>query len=442
MVESINVRALAAQVLAPLLRQHGSLSTHLPAHLAHCPERDRALLQQLCYGTMRELFRLEQLANHFLRKPFKQQDLDIHALLLIGLWQLRSSRIPAHATLNETVDACAALNKPWASKLLNAILRRYQREQKQAEEALAQDAAFQWNHPQWMISKLQHNWPEHWQSILQANDQQAPMTLRVNQRLLTREKALHKLQEADIPATACQFSDDGIGLDSPCDVSALPGFAEGELSVQDEAAQLAAGLLAAENGQRILDACAAPGGKLCHLLEQNTHLQDVIAVELEPERGQRIHDNLHRLGLQLGCEVLTADASSQDWWDGQLFDRILIDAPCSGTGVIRRHPDIKLLRRGEDIAALASVQLSILNNLWSMLQPGGRLVYATCSIFGQENERVIERFIKHHPDAIHQPIDAPWGEARPFGRQLFPQPDGHDGFYYAVLDKQVDDKLA
>ncbi|WP_417534674.1 16S rRNA (cytosine(967)-C(5))-methyltransferase RsmB [Marinobacterium stanieri] len=442
MVESINVRALAAQVLAPLLRQHGSLSTHLPAHLAHCPERDRALLQQLCYGTMRELFRLEQLANHFLRKPFKQQDLDIHALLLIGLWQLRSSRIPAHATLNETVDACAALNKPWASKLLNAILRRYQREQKQAEEALAQDPAFQWNHPQWMISKLQHNWPEHWQSILQANDQQAPMTLRVNKRLLTREKALQKLQEADIPAAACQFSDDGIGLDSPCDVSALPGFAEGELSVQDEAAQLAAGLLAAENGQRVLDACAAPGGKLCHLLEQNTHLQDVIAVELEPERGQRIHDNLHRLGLQLGCEVLTADASSQDWWDGQLFDRILIDAPCSGTGVIRRHPDIKLLRRGEDIAALASVQLSILNNLWSMLQPGGRLVYATCSIFGQENERVIERFIKQHPDAIHQPIDAPWGEARPFGRQLFPQPDGHDGFYYAVLDKQVDDKLA
>ncbi len=442
MVESINVRALAAQVLAPLLRQHGSLSTHLPAHLAHCPERDRALLQQLCYGTMRELFRLEQLANHFLRKPFKQQDLDIHALLLIGLWQLRSSRIPAHATLNETVDACAALNKPWASKLLNAILRRYQREQKQAEEALAQNPAFQWNHPQWMISKLQHNWPEHWQSILQANDQQAPMTLRVNKRLLTREKALQKLQEADIPAAACQFSDDGIGLDSPCDVSALPGFAEGELSVQDEAAQLAVGLLAAENGQRVLDACAAPGGKLCHLLEQNTHLQDVIAVELEPERGQRIHDNLHRLGLQLGCEVLTTDASSQDWWDGQLFDRILIDAPCSGTGVIRRHPDIKLLRRGEDIAALASVQLSILNNLWSMLQPGGRLVYATCSIFGQENERVIERFIKQHPDAIHQPIDAPWGEARPFGRQLFPQPDGHDGFYYAVLDKQVDDKLA
>lgn len=442
MADPVNIRALAAQVLAPLLRQHGSLSVHLPDHLAHCPERDRALLQQLCYGTMRELFRLEQLAQHFLRKPFKQQDLDIHALLLVGLWQLRSSRIPAHAALNETVNACAELNKPWAAKLLNAILRRYQRESTTAEQTLATDPAFQWNHPQWMISKLQHNWPDHWQDILAANDRQAPMTLRVNKRLLTRDEALEKLHAEGLAAMPCAFSAEGISLEAAADVSALPGFAEGELSVQDEAAQLAASLVQTQNGQRVLDACAAPGGKLCHLLEQNEHLQDVVAIELEPQRAQRIHDNLHRLGLQLGCEVLTADASSQDWWDGRLFDRILIDAPCSGTGVIRRHPDIKLLRRGEDIAALASVQLSILTNLWSMLQPGGRLVYATCSIFGQENERVIERFLKQHGDAVHQPIDADWGEARPFGRQLFPQIDGHDGFYYAVLEKQVDNKLA
>ncbi len=442
MADTINVRALAAQVLAPLLRQHGSLSTHLPDHLAHCPERDRALLQQLCYGTMRELFRLEQLAERFLRKPFKQQDLDIQALLLVGLWQLRSSRIPAHAALNETVDACTALNKPWAAKLLNAILRRFQREQEEAEKALASNEMFQWNHPQWMISKLQHNWPDHWQSILQANDTQAPMTLRVNKRLLTRESALQKLADASITAAACLFSDDGIRLDKAMDVADLPGFAEGELSVQDEAAQLAAGLLAMSDKQRVLDACAAPGGKLCHLLEQNAHLQDVVAIELEPERAQRIHDNLHRLGLQLECEVLTNDATSRDWWDGRPFDRILIDAPCSGTGVIRRHPDIKLLRRGEDIAALAKVQLSILANLWIMLKPGGRLVYATCSIFGQENERVIERFLQQQSDALHKPIEAEWGETRPFGRQLFPHIDGHDGFYYAVLDKQVDDKSA
>ncbi len=442
MADTINVRALAAQVLAPLLRQHGSLSTHLPDHLAHCPERDRALLQQLCYGTMRELFRLEQLAKRFLRKPFKQQDLDIQALLLIGLWQLRSSRIPAHAALNETVDACTALNKSWAAKLLNAILRRFQRERDEAEQALASDEMFQWNHPQWMISKLQHNWPDHWQSILQANDTQAPMTLRVNKRLLTREAALQKLADASIFAEPCPFSADGIRLNKATDVADLPGFAEGELSVQDEAAQLAAGLLDLSDKQRVLDACAAPGGKLCHLLEHNAHLQDVVAIELEPERAQRIHDNLHRLGLQLECEVLTNDATSRDWWNGHLFDRILIDAPCSGTGVIRRHPDIKLLRRGEDIAALAHVQLNILANLWTMLKPGGRLVYATCSIFGQENERVIERFLQQQSDALHKPIDAEWGEARPFGRQLFPQIDGHDGFYYAVLDKQVDDKSA
>ncbi|MBP0049940.1 16S rRNA (cytosine(967)-C(5))-methyltransferase RsmB [Marinobacterium sp. AK62] len=438
----MNIRALAANVLAPLLRQHGSLSTHLPDALVHCPEQDRALLQQLCYGTMRELFRLERLAQHFLRKPFRTQDLDLQALLLIGLWQLRASRIPAHAALNETVSATEDLNKAWAGKLLNAILRRYQREHSEVEAELANDPVFQWNHPQWFISKLMHNWPDHWQDILSANDTQAPMTLRVNKRLLTRKKALDRLSEAGLEAKACAYSPDGITLKKPADVAALPGFAEGALSVQDEAAQLAAGLLATEPGDRVLDACAAPGGKLCHLLEQNTQLKEVVAVELEPERARRIHDNLHRLGLQLECQVLTADATSHDWWDGQLFDRILVDAPCSATGVIRRHPDIKLLRQGEDIAALAGIQLGILTNLWGLLKPGGRLVYATCSIFSQENERIIERFLKQQPDARHQSIDADWGEARPYGRQLFPQVDGHDGFYYAVLNKQADDTQA
>ena len=438
LAEPINIRALAANVLAPLLRQHGSLSTHLPDALQHCPEQDRALLQQLCYGTMRELFRLERLAAQLLRKPFKAQDMDIQALVLIGLWQLRSSRIPPHAALNETVAATETLNKPWARKLVNAVLRRFQREQADIEQTLTEDEVFRWNHPQWFISKLQHNWPEHWQSVLAANDCQGPMTLRVNTRQQTRQAALQKLADAAIAATPCTFSADGITLEQPQDVTQLPGFTAGELSVQDEAAQLAADLLALAPGQRVLDACAAPGGKLCHLLERCAQLQEVIAVELEPERTRRIHDNLHRLGLQLDCQVLTADASSHDWWDGQPFDRILVDAPCSGTGVIRRHPDIKLLRRGEDIAALASIQLSILNNLWQQLKPGGRLVYATCSIFGQENERIIERFLQQQPDARHQPIAAAWGETRPFGRQLFPQPDGHDGFYYAVLDKQVD----
>jgi len=435
LADSINVRALAAQVLAPLLRQHGSLSSHLPDALQHCPEQDRALLQQLCFGTMRELFRLEVIADSLLKKPFQDRDYELQALLLIGLWQLRHSRIPAHAALNETVDATSALNHDWARKLINAVLRRYQREAEQLEAGLANNPQFRWNHPQWMVSKLEHNWPEHWQTILEANDQQAPMTLRVNKRLLTLESAQKKLQEAEIPSSPGQFSDAALVLEHAVDVRRIPGFDQGLFSVQDEAAQLAAGLLDARAGQRVLDACAAPGGKLCHLLEATPGLQDVVAVELEPARVQRMTDNLMRLKLELECRLLTADATSQDWWDRQPFDRILIDAPCSGSGVIRRHPDIKLLRRGEDINALAQVQLNILNNLWSMLSPGGRLVYATCSVFSQENERIIERFLKQRPDACHVPINANWGEARPYGRQLFPQPAGHDGFYYAVLIK-------
>lgn len=442
MADSINIRALAANALGPLLRQHGSLSTHLPDALEHCPQQDRALLQQLCYGTMRELFRLQALAARLLQKPFKRQDSDLQALLLIGLWQLRSSRIPAHAALHETVEATEVLNKPWAKKLFNAVLRRYQREQDKLEQALSEDPCFTWNHPQWFIDKLSHNWPEHWQSILHANDQQAPLTLRTNGRQLSRRQALEQLAEAGIDATPCRFSPVGLSLSQAMDVNAVPGFAAGQFSVQDEAAQLAAELVDAKPGERILDACAAPGGKLCHLLEATPGLQEVIAVELEPARAQRIADNLQRLGLELECRTLTADASSQDWWDGIAFDRILVDAPCSGTGVIRRHPDIKWLRKGDEIAALAQVQLNILANLWQMLKPGGRLVYATCSIFSQENERIIERFLRQQNDARHETIDAKWGEARPFGRQLFPLNGGHDGFYYAVLNKTTDDSTA
>jgi len=435
LADHINVRALAAQVLAPLLRQHGSLSSHLPDALNHCPEQDRALLQQLCFGTMRELFRLEVIAGKLLKKPFEDRDYELQALLLIGLWQLRHSRIPPHAALNETVNATTALNHDWARKLINAVLRRYQREAEQLEAALADNPQFRWNHPQWMISKLQHNWPDHWQSIMAANDQQAPMTLRVNKRQLTPDSALELLKEAGIPAEPGRFADTALVLEQAVDVHRIPGFEQGWFSVQDEAAQLAASLLDARPGQRVLDACAAPGGKLCHLLETTPGLKETLAIELEPTRARRITENLMRLGLELECRLLTADATSREWWDGQDFDRILIDAPCSATGVIRRHPDIKLLRQGEDINALAQVQLSMLGNLWSMLSPGGRLVYATCSVFSQENERIIQRFLQQQSDAIHIPIAAEWGEPRPFGRQLFPVPGGHDGFYYAVLSK-------
>lgn len=430
----MNIRALAARTLAPVIAGKESLNTALPRGLEHCPENERPLLQQICYGTLRSQPRLHCLAGHLLKKPFKPQDRDIEALLLCGLYQLLEMRIPAHATLSETVEAADSLKKGWAKGLLNAILRRVQREQAELDSALQSEPEYRYNHPQWFISKLQHNWPDHWQQILQQNNQQPPMTLRVNRRQIAREQYLQQLADNNIPAAAAPYAAMAITLKQAVDVAQLPGFADGFVSVQDEAAQLCADLLDLQPGHRVLDACAAPGGKLCHILEHQPDLTQATAIELEQGRVIRIHENLERLKLE--ARVIVDDAGSDQWWDGQAFDRILVDAPCSATGVIRRNPDIKQLRQSEDIKALADLQIKILSNCWSMLSSGGRLVYATCSIFPQENERVVERFLKLQADAEHRVITANWGEQRPYGRQLFPQPEGHDGFYYAVLIKR------
>ncbi len=429
----MDIRAIAARALGPVIARKESLNTALPRALEYCQENERALLQQFCYGTMRYLPRLERLARHLLKKPFKEQDQDIYALVLLGLYQLLEMRIPAHAAISETVEATSQLDKDWAKGLLNAILRRLQREQDELFEALSEEDAFTYIHPQWMIAKLQHNWPDHWAGILEQNNQHPPMTLRVNRQKTDQATYLQQLSEIDIQASATPYSDVGIQLEAPVDVGLLPDFDDGFVSIQDEAAQLSSGLLDLQAGQRVLDACAAPGGKLCHILEHQPALDHVTAIELEDNRAQRIQENLQR--LQLNAEVIIADAATKDWWDGVNYDRILVDAPCSATGVIRRNPDIKHMRQNEDIKALAELQLAILNNCWQMLKQGGRLVYATCSVFPQENERVIERFLKSQPDARHLAIEADWGIERPFGRQLFPHSGGHDGFYYAVLVK-------
>lgn len=431
----MNIRAQAAQVLAPLLNHRGSLKSQLPLALQHCNERDRSLLRQLCYGTARDLYRLDAIAAQLLKRPFKTQDLDIHALLLTGLYQLRSLRIPAHAAVSETVSAADDLDKPWAVGLLNAILRRYQREQAEIDATLEASEPFRWNHPQWMIDKLRGNWPDHWEAILKANDIPGPMTLRINKRLLTYREGLQLLRDAGLPASPGTGCESAVVLGDPVDTARIPGFSSGAFSVQDEAAQYANQLLELAPGQRVLDACAAPGGKLCHLLESNPGLGDVIAVEMEPARTERLRDNLQRLRLAHECTLHLGDASASDWWDGIPFDRILVDAPCSGSGVIRRNPDIKFLRRNEDLLPLAAMQLRILENLWTMLKPGGRLVYATCSVFPQENERIIGRFVKLHDDATSLPVPLNHGMDRPFGRQLFPAAGGSDGFYYAILVK-------
>ncbi len=428
----INVRGLAALAITPLLQGKGSLNYTLQGALNRCEEKDRALLQQLCYGVCRNYPKLEAISHHLLDKPMRQADKDVYALLLVGLYQLLEMRIPAHAAISETVEACHQIDKSRASGLLNAILRRFAREKDDVLHSLQDLPEIVFNHPDWFIQKLRHNWPENWEAILKENNCQAPMTLRVNLSKVSRETYLDFLRAVDIEGHSSTITDSGIVLEHPVDVYLLPHFQEGFVSVQDEAAQLSGYLLKTQPSERVLDACAAPGGKLCHLFEINSEIQ-LDAIEIEASRAVRIQENLER--LQVTANLIIADASESDWWDGELYDKILVDAPCSATGVIRRNPDIKLLRKGEDIHALATIQWNILSNLWPMLKPGGTLLYATCSIFSQENERLIERFLKAHNDAQHQVIDASWGMERKYGRQMFPQQNGHDGFYYALLTK-------
>lgn len=432
MSESLNLRAQVARTLLPLLQQQGSLSSVLPAALNRAPERDRALMQQICYGTMRFWYRYEALASLMLRKPFHPDEADVQILLNAALYQLNQLSVPDHAVINETVEACKQIAKPWAGKLINAVLRRYQREKSDLLAQAQTLEAYRFNHPEWMLAKLKSNWPEHWQQILEANDLPPPMCLRVNRQRVEPEGYLKLLAAAGIEARIGEHSPEAIYLSQPVGVDKLPKFDAGWVSVQDEAAQLAAALMAPTSGMRLLDACAAPGGKLCHLLELHSDIH-VEALELEPRRAVRIEENLTRLGL--AAPVKIGDACSQDWWSGEAYDQILLDAPCSATGVVRRNPDIKILRRNEDILTLAAQQLAILTNLWGMLKPGGTLVYATCSIFLQENERIIERFLKQQSDARMLPIEADWGVAREYGRQLFPQIDGHDGFFYARITR-------
>lgn len=430
----MNPRLAAAKALAPVFSGKASLGSSLPELLERVTARDRGLAQELAYGTARWQPRLSGLANQWLQKPFKAADADVEALLLVGLYQLLYTRIPPHAALGETVGCAEALKKPWAKGLLNAVLRRAQRESQELLPSLERDPVIRVAHPRWLQKSLKAQWPEHWEAICAANNQHPPMTLRVNHRQKTRAQYLEALQAAGIEAQPSLYSEDGIQLASACDVTQLPGFAEGWISVQDEAAQLAAQLLEIAPGQRVLDACCAPGGKTCHLLEREPKLAEVVALDLEPARLKRVQENLDR--LQLKASLVAADArNTAQWWDGKAFQRILLDAPCSATGVIRRHPDIKLTRQPEDIPALAALQSQLLDALWPTLEVGGILLYATCSVMNTENAEVIDAFLARTLGARELPVDLTCGISSAHGRQLFPQADGHDGFYYAKLIK-------
>jgi len=427
------VRALAALVLHEVFDHGRSLNQALPEYSQACPERDRGLLKELCFGALRYATTYLLVLQELIPTPLKRKDGDIQALILIGLYQLEHTRIPDHAALSATVDACRLLHKDWAAGLINGVLRRYQREQTQLAEKFAKNPNYRYAHPQWLLDRIRSAWPDHWQETLEANNQHPPMTLRVNTQKIDREAYLAKLTAASIEAVACRYSPAGITLVEALPVEALPGFAEGEISVQDEAAQLAAYLIAPQTGMRLLDACCAPGGKTCHLLELAPEA-DLLAIDIDPNRLTRVTQNLERLGLN--AELKAWDLTDlAGWWDGRPFDAILLDAACSATGVVRRHPDIKHLRRASDLAPLAKLQQRLLAALWQTLKPGGRLVYATCSVLPDENSKQIQEFSRQHPDAIHEALTVPWGLPQAFGRQLLPQAGGHDGFYYAVLHK-------
>lgn len=431
-----NPRAIAARIIAQVIVDGRSLSRAMEKVPPEAVD-DRALIQEMAYGTLREYHRLSLLVAGLLKKPLKEKDGDVQALLLLGLYQLLSMRVPDHAAVSETVAATAALKKPWARGMVNGVLRNFQRQKDALLATVETKEEGKWSHPQWLIDALRQAWPEDWQAVLSANNQRPPMTLRVktdvSNELSAQTAYVAELQKREIEAQASSITGSAILLAQALDVTLLPSFSKGEVSVQDEAAQQAARLMQLKDGQRVLDVCAAPGGKTGHMLE----LADVemTAVDVEADRLQRVKENLKRLGKSAQCIV--GDASHPDeWWDDKPFDRILLDAPCSATGVIRRHPDIKLLRRPSDIGNLVTLQAQILDAIWPLLKPGGMLLYATCSVLPQENAEQIAAFLQRQPDAQHITLAVEWGRAVKCGRQVLTGTAGMDGFYYACLEKK------
>ena len=424
----MNLRALAAKVAFQVLEKGTSLSVALPDQQKHLDSgKDKALLAELSYGVMRHLPQLDKLVSDCMSNPLKGKQRIVHQLLLIGCYQLYFTRIPSHAAISETAEACRQLKFEGLVKVVNGVLRNIQRQEKPLP---TDNDTLAFNTPAWIVKRLKAAYPENWQEVIEQSHQRPPMWLRNNKQSQTRDEYLAALAEIEIPASAGKSSD-AILLESPRDVAQLPGFEQGAASVQDGAAQWAATLLAPKDGELVLDACAAPGGKTCHLLELANI--ELVAVDFDEKRLERVQQNLDRLSLK--AKLVHGDAADIDsWWQGDKFDRILLDAPCSATGVIRRHPDIKWLRKQTDIDELASLQSKILDHCWQWLKPGGTLLYATCSILPQENEQQIRSFLARADDATLVPISE---QPNPddIGWQITPGTENMDGFYYARLVK-------
>ena len=432
---NIQPRAITALILTRIIKDRISLSIVLAENLKGISnKKDSAFIQELCYGVMRWYQQLDFIFHQLIDRNLRKKDTDIKMLLLCGFYQLEYLTTPDHAAVSATVEACKDLGKPWASRLINALLRRYIRERAQLQDKIEGNAEAKYAHPQWLLTMLQEDWPQNWESLIKANNQYPPMYLRVNQQKTTRSTYIDQLHKIGLESETTPYADHGLLLKQAVNVDQLPGFDDGLASVQDLSAQLAAALLDLAEGQRVLDACAAPGGKTTHILECHKALNEVVAIDHDSRRIEILENNLHRLGFKATLHV--ADACTvEDWWDGDLFDRILIDAPCSATGVIRRHPDIKILRHLDDIDTVLLKQYKLLCSLWPTLKQRGKLLYVTCSVLLRENIQQIERFLIEHADCRINPINAKWGNHMPFGTQILTGNDNMDGFFYACLEK-------
>ncbi|HET9679158.1 MAG TPA: 16S rRNA (cytosine(967)-C(5))-methyltransferase RsmB [Gammaproteobacteria bacterium] len=437
-----NPRLQAARAVEAVLKGK-SLSDSLPGLTGTLEPADRGLAAELAYGSLRFAPRLAWQLNRLLKRPLDKREPLIHALLLVGLYQLAYTRVAEHAAVSETVNAVKPANKEWARGLVNAILRRFGREQAALNQAADKVDEARFAHPRWLIEAIQQDWPQQADQLFIANNARAPMTLRVNTRHGSVADYAERLHEAGLSTQTHPYAPSALVLDEPTAVTNLPGFTAGDVSVQDAAAQLAAPLLDLQPGLQVLDACAAPGGKTAHSLELQPELAGLVALDKDETRLDQVAENLARLALS--ATLITADAGdTKALWlkeNGQEkngnppFDRILLDAPCSATGVIRRHPDIKALRRKTDIPALVSQQARLLDALWLQLKPGGKLLYATCSVLNAENAHQIKTFLARTPNATAPPIAADWGQPAGMGRQILPGEAGMDGFFYAQLVK-------
>ncbi|HEY8084797.1 MAG TPA: 16S rRNA (cytosine(967)-C(5))-methyltransferase RsmB [Methylophilaceae bacterium] len=412
---------LAAQVVRQVLSGRNLNQVLEEVRPKQFTPQQRGILQDLSYGTLRWLTRMEALLAQLLERPLTDER--VRDLLLVALYQLEYSKNASHAVVNSAVEAATQLKQPWAKGLVNAVLRNYLRRREELLQKLPHDPATQLAWPRWWVRQLQKQYPQHWEAMLVAGNQHPPMTLRVNTRRLSREAYMAKLVDENMDAEL--VGEFGIRLTKPVNVDKVPGFFQGEVSVQDLGAQFAAPALDVQPGMKVLDACSAPGGKAAHLLELTDI--DLLAIDHDAMRLEKVSGNLQRLGLTATVKAGNA-AEPQSWWDGQPFDRILADVPCTASGIVRRHPDIKWLRREDDIAGFCGQQAAILHGLWSTLAKGGKLLYATCSVFEQENQQQITAFLASHSDARALP---PPGVKE---QQLIPC-DQHDGFYYALLQK-------